>query len=334
MIPALAFLGLVALAGCGDDGVTGPGDCDSKPTTGVGFQGEMRKLVQDVSGYARGVRPDFIVVPHEGLPLVTADGKPTGDLVTGYLAALTGIGQGGVFFGLDEDNLPSDPARNDQLVSFLDRLLAAGKPVLATSYCRDRSLIAEACSLAGNRGFLSFTADSRALDTIPSYPATPVEAHAGDVDHLTKARNYLYLAESKNFADRQVYLAEIAATNYDILIVDPFPGGSILIPDEVEGLGAKKNGGRRLVLASVSIGRAEADLDYWQDTWNAEMPVWVDRSQPGNPGVFEVYYWNPAWRSIIMGSPEAVLDRIVAAGFDGVYLGGVDAYESFASRFG
>jgi cysteinyl-tRNA synthetase len=40
-----------------------------------------------------------------------------------------------------------------------------------------------------------------------------------------------------------------------------------------------------------------------------------------------VKYWDPGWQSLIFGSPNSYLDKIVEAGFDGVYLDIIDAYE-------
>ena len=43
-------------------------------------------------------------------------------------------------------------------------------------------------------------------------------------------------------------------------------------------------------------------------------------------GNFWVRYWDPAWRTMLFGNRDAYLDRILAAGFDGVYLDKIDAY--------
>jgi cysteinyl-tRNA synthetase len=40
-----------------------------------------------------------------------------------------------------------------------------------------------------------------------------------------------------------------------------------------------------------------------------------------------VRYWDPEWQSLLFGNRKAYLDRILDAGFDGVYLDGVDAFE-------
>jgi cysteinyl-tRNA synthetase len=40
-----------------------------------------------------------------------------------------------------------------------------------------------------------------------------------------------------------------------------------------------------------------------------------------------VQFSDPDWQSVIFGAPESFLDRILAAGFDGVYLDRADAYQ-------
>ena len=45
-------------------------------------------------------------------------------------------------------------------------------------------------------------------------------------------------------------------------------------------------------------------------------------------------YWNTDWQVMIYGSDSAYLDMIIAAGFDGVYLDIIDAYEFFEDAIG
>lgn len=58
-------------------------------------------------------------------------------------------------------------------------------------------------------------------------------------------------------------------------------------------------------------------------------PQWLSGENPDWPGNFLVKYWDPAWQTLILGSPEAYLDAIIAAGFDGVYLDKVDSSDDW-----
>lgn len=103
---------------------------------------------------------------------------------------------------------------------------------------------------------------------------------------------------------------------------------------------------RALCLAYLNVGQAEDYRTYWEEAWRPgdETPLkresFVLCPDPeGWVGNYPVAYWDPAWQQILFGSPEALLDRILAQGFDGVYLdwvlGFVDPFvESIAAREG
>jgi cysteinyl-tRNA synthetase, unknown class len=78
------------------------------------------------------------------------------------------------------------------------------------------------------------------------------------------------------------------------------------------------------VLAYLSIGEAQTYRYYWKWYWGwvfgVVSPRWEWR---GNYGV---RYWHEGWQKIILGGENSYLERIVKAGFDGVYLDGVDEY--------
>jgi len=42
-----------------------------------------------------------------------------------------------------------------------------------------------------------------------------------------------------------------------------------------------------------------------------------------------VQYWDTEWQEIIYGNSESYLKKIIDAGFDGVYLDIIDAFEYF-----
>ncbi len=127
-------------------------------------------------------------------------------------------------------------------------------------------------------------------------------------------------------------ISEASASPFPLLVTDYSLDGSEageLSPAEVSAL---KSGGRT-VLAYLSIGEAETYRFYWNPAWDDEgkndpdRPAWLGPVNPDWPDNLEVRYWDPAWQAIIFGNPGAYLDRIIAQGFDGVYLDIVDAYE-------
>ena len=115
----------------------------------------------------------------------------------------------------------------------------------------------------------------------------------------------------------------------DLLVTDPFYEGEPLSPSAVSLL--KKNG-KRLVLAYLSIGEAEDYRPYWQPGWKRGNPSWLGKENPDWPGNFAVHFWEVGWQRLILGSPTASLDRILAAGFDGVYLDKADVYQDLLAQ--
>lgn len=128
--------------------------------------------------------------------------------------------------------------------------------------------------------------------------------------------------------------AAIAETPLDLIVMDyaPHPKKDVEIPyaaGDIAGLKSKPGGGRRLVIAYLSIGEAERYRSYWKSAWDAPetRPAWLGTENALWPGNYLVKFTDPEWQSIIFGTPESYLDRIIAAGFDGVYLDRADAFQ-------
>lgn len=86
-----------------------------------------------------------------------------------------------------------------------------------------------------------------------------------------------------------------------------------------------KNAGMQ-ALCYFSIGEAEDYRFYFDPAWKrpATRPSWFGRENPDWRGNFKVRYWSTAWRDAAL---KPYLQRIVAQGYDGVYLDIVDAFE-------
>jgi len=135
--------------------------------------------------------------------------------------------------------------------------------------------------------------------------------------------------ESLLFQLEDLDVADVAASGYDILVTDYSLDGAEtgrLTTAQVETL---KSGGARTVLAHFSIGEAEEYRYYWNPAWRKSPPDWLGPENPDWPANHKVRYWHPGWRAILFGSEGddgSFLDRILARGFDGVYLDIIDAY--------
>lgn len=113
--------------------------------------------------------------------------------------------------------------------------------------------------------------------------------------------------------------ASLQKLSVDVLVVDI--DDARLTPAELNAL---HQSGKK-VLSYLSIGEAEDYRDYWQESWDVGQPAFLDEENPDWEGNFKVKYWQSAWQKIIFQKTEA----IARAGYDGVYLDIIDAYEYY-----
>lgn len=147
--------------------------------------------------------------------------------------------------------------------------------------------------------------------------ATPVRANLADV------RGWGYQLQ---MVDPDL----VADSPYDLMVVDYSRDGSADLAfsrDDVAAMKRRADGGSRILLAYLSIGEAEDYRSYWRSAWQTSPPAWLGEENPDWPGNYAVHYWDPQWQGLIMGEPDAYLDRIINAGFDGVYLDRIDAFD-------
>ncbi len=131
-------------------------------------------------------------------------------------------------------------------------------------------------------------------------------------------------------------LQKAAVSPYDLLVIDYSKDGSnegILTPTEIDRLKRKPDGGRRFVVAYLSIGEAESYRPYWQPGWKRNKPEWLLGENPEWEENYAVCFWEPGWQNLMCGSPDAYLDRILAQGFDGIYLDKCDVVDDLREHF-
>jgi cysteinyl-tRNA synthetase, unknown class len=164
-----------------------------------------------------------------------------------------------------------------------------------------------------------------ALAVIAAY-WSPSQGITGSASLLT-VRNWAYQLQG---ADPR----EIAASPFDLVVIDYSRDGSekgAYALNEVQAMQRKADRRTRVVLSYMSIGEAEDYRYYWKPQWKTELPAWLGEENPDWPGNYKVRYWTPEWQALIFGHPNAYLDKIIAAGFDGVYLDIIDAFEYYES---
>ena len=155
-------------------------------------------------------------------------------------------------------------------------------------------------------------------------------AVAGSPAVAAPVRANLAEVQSWGYQLQQVDRDLVAASPYDLMVIDYSRDGSAeqaFSRADVMAMQRKPDGTQRLVLAYLSIGEAEDYRSYWQRGWASSPPAWLGVENPDWPGNYAVRYWDQHWQSLILGGPDSYLDGIIAAGFDGVYLDRIDAFD-------
>ncbi len=291
----------------------------------LNYREEMRSFVKEISEYAKKQQPDFSVIPQNGHPLVMRKG----DLAEDYLQAVDALAQESFLYGYPDDDLPTPVRDTNRLLELLNKGKEAGKTILITDYCTTDFKVADSYNMNRALGFVSFAAPDRDLRVIPEIPETLPGKNDKVITKLSEAKNFLYLLNKSKFDGRKEFIEAIQNTNYDLIITDAFYGSKMFSRDEVEQLRQKRNGGKRLVISYMSIGEAEDYRFYWKDEWSENNPDWLAAENPNWPGNFKVKYWDPAWKSVIYGTPNSYLQQILNSEFDGVYLDIIDGFRYF-----
>ena len=294
------------------------------------YRQRMREFVTAISQYARSYQSGFIVIPQNGIEIITDDGESDGPLNSAYMNAIDGHGQEDLFYGYNNDNEPTPAADANYLQSFLDASKDAGKVILVTDYCWDQDLMENSYATNDSKGYISFAADHRELDNIPSFPSQPNNSNSGNVITMAQVKNFLYLINPVNYATKEEFINAVVQTNYDLLIMDLFFDENTWFSQaEINQIKSKANGGKRLVVCYMSIGEAEDYRYYWQSSWEESKPGWLDGENPDWEGNYKVRYWENEWQDIIFGNDGSYTKKILDAGFDGIYLDIIEAYEYY-----
>ena len=292
------------------------------------FRQEMRSFVQEISAYAKDIDTEFIIIPQNGQELLTISGDAEGTPALEYISAIDAVGREDLFYGYEADDEETPEADKVFMISLCDVALQFNKPVLTTDYCSTPAKVDDSFFQNQLKGYVSFAADHRELDNIPGYPSGPINEHTFDVTKMSEVENFLYLINPSGFANKRAFLTAARATNYDLILIDLFYDGKMLTFSDVESLQKKADGGKRLVIAYMSIGEAE-DYRYYWSFLDKSLLYKPNADWPGN---YAVKFWETQWRAIIYGNDASYLKNIIDARFDGVYLDTIEAYEYFENE--
>ncbi len=189
-----------------------------------------------------------------------------------------------------------------------------------------------------------------ALAQLPAGPRPPLLARSGPALATAKAWGY----------QLQGARPELIPPEIDLLVIDHARDASeqkIFSPSDIEQFKRRPGAPDRIVLAYMSIGEAETYRAYWRHSWTSSAlapllkPAWLGRENKEWKGNYLVRYWHPGWQRLIVmpnrtqldafrqdmfgqnvfgqnvfGMDLPYIDKILEAGFDGVYLDRVDSF--------
>ncbi len=277
---------------------------------------KMRKFVIELSEYAKGQDPNFLIIPQNGIELCFNYETISDGISTDYMNAIDGVGIEELFYN-------SGTAIEDGRIAQAEAI-GVSKPVLVADYVNPNSNMVDAFVQSDNRGFISFP---RAADGY-EYQFIPNSVHnenSNDINSLSDAQNFLYLISTISYSSKSAFLNAIAASNFDVVLIDLFYDDELTSAD-IQSIKTKANGGKRLVIAYMNIGAAETYRYYWKDKWKKGRPGWIKKEYDGYPEEYWVKFWKKDWKEIIYGNDASYTKKILNAGFDGAYLDNIEGY--------
>lgn len=279
---------------------------------------KMQEFVINISEYAKKVKPDFLIIPQNGIELAFKNLDVSQNLYTPYTNAIDGIGIEALFY--DGTELPTY-SRLTMLQKISD-----SKKVLVSDYVSNNSWAAVSIDKNSNEGFLPFPRMDYNYDYM-HIPDFIFSENDKDIQSIHDAENYLYLINANNFSSKEALLAAISETNFDLVLIDLFFHGFALTPEDLVQLKKKNNGAKRLVISYMNIGAAEKYRFYFdRDHWTVNNPHWLLKPYKGYPDEIFVKFWSSEWHHIIYGHDDSYIKKSIDSGFDGAYLDNVKAY--------
>ena len=223
-------------------------------------------------------------------------------------------------------NVPTSKGLKNELLELTTPIRKKGKPVFVINYGKGQKkkefLKKEALKTKFVSELLpSFNAD-KLYQTIEDY-------NDEDINSLSEVKNFLCLLNPENFSDIEEYYQALRNTNYDLLLIEVSHNNVFFTKEQIEELKIKDNGGKRIVIAYLSIGEAEDYRFYWKKKWNKKKPNWIVKENENWEGNYIVKYWSPEWKDIIK-EYQKKLDEI---GVDGYLLDTVDTYQYFEENY-
>lgn len=282
---------------------------------GINRKEEMKNIILEL----REISPKgFYIIPQNGTSLYfDQEGNPDMELIN----AIDGVTQESLNYGYPEygDRNPSE--ERDYLLGNLTKLRALDKAVLTVNYTDSMYGNWRSNRVAKKYAFLNYSALSRDVTEIND---NLKNKNKKDINSLLDAKNFLYLLNPEDFDTKEEYIRRLSEAEQDIFIIDPYFHKRILTKEDLEILKKKPQGGKRIIIAYLSIGEAGNYRTYWKKEWDEEKPSWILRENENWPGDYITKYWTIEWQKIL----NQEMENYISSNFDGVFLDTIDTYLS------
>jgi len=276
---------------------------------------EMISFINEMKQYAAARNPNFLIIQQNAASLIDSHPELTN--------MIDGIAQEAIWYDGSADVDWQDPDGYDyknesSLVNYYNDYLIlyqnVNTPVFDCEYALNYAN--EAYSKSTSKGYIPYVT-RRSLSQLTT---TLPYGFSTKTSNLLAVENFLYQLVNLD-------LTAIGNTAFDLVVMDYSSDGEEsgeFSAVQIENL-KHSPGGVKIVIAYMSIGEAEDYRFYWNSNWSLGNPSWLDAENPDWGGNYKVKYWDSNWQNIIY----QYTDKILNAGFDGVYLDIIDAYEYY-----
>ncbi|MCD6075750.1 MAG: Conserved exported protein of unknown function [Rhodospirillales bacterium] len=295
----------------------------------------MRNLISDISAYARSANAGFVVVTTDGLDLLERvdpiDPSKRAAAAT-YIKSIDGVIVPEINFHPPDErgDIKTEEKVQSEMLRLADIGQKRGLRIWSIDYAKDAAMAQESIRFALKKSYVPFPSMDPDYRFARIPPGRPLNENPHAITGLNHVKNFLMITDTSAWDTQEEFVLSAANTNYDAIVIDVFHRGRTpMTARTVESLRYKKLGTRRLVFAYMNIGQADSSRYYWKPGWREGAPAFIAAPTAGNPDKYTVQYWDPAWRDVILGNPNSYLYGIVAQGFDGVVLDGIEAFRVF-----
>ena len=276
----------------------------------------MREFVKEIRNNTSSSK---IIISQNGNELYFKNNK----IDENFFKITDGTTQESLYYGDTlKFNVATSKEANNELLKLLLPIRKKGKLIFVINYGKGEK----------KRNFLKQESLKTNLinELLPSFVLNdfykPInDYNTNDIHSLNEVKNYLCLLNPEKFSSMDEYYQALKNTNYDLLLIEVSYDNIFFNREQIEGLKVKKNGGKRIVIAYLSIGEAEDYRFYWKKEWNKNKPDWIVSENENWSGNYIVKYWKPEWKEIIK-EYQKKLDEI---GVDGYLLDTLDSYSYF-----